>query len=68
MENYPYSNQRHSPNLERKNNRGHPAASAAHDRVPIDGKKREMNIEDNQSPTQNEFENTDPYMQNQHHQ
>jgi len=33
--------------------KGHPAASAAHDRVPIDGKKKtdNMNIEDNNSPS-----------------
>ena len=64
MDNLPYQNNRGSPNLERKN-KGSPPKGAAHDRVPIDGKKREMNIEDNQSPSFNEFENTDPYMQNQ---
>ena len=64
MDNLPYQNSRGSPNLERKS-KGSPPKGAAHDRVPIDGKKREMNIEDNQSPSFNEFENTDPYMQNQ---
>jgi len=56
-----------------KKTRGHPAASAAHDRLPAGGNKRQqnqnnmMNIEDNQQSSinsnqnKNEFENTDPY-------